>query len=114
MPLDFDSIDEYILGPMFGYKGSKDYRQASSTVGLLHKIKVPTLFLHAWDDAFMNPESIPLADFSTNPNIVLATTKAGSHGCHFVGGGLGGLLPTTWHYLPIMEFMMFNKKHKAD
>ena len=111
VPINFFSLDELILGPLYGYKGLEDYRKANEAGGRLHKIKVPCMWLHAEDDAFMGKESIPYDDFATNPNLVLATTASGSHGCHFVGGSLFGFLPTMWHHRPIMQFLNFAKRH---
>ena len=111
VPLNFYSLDNFINAPLYGYENFKDYRKDNEAGGRLHKIKVPCMWLHAMDDAFLGPDSVPFEEFATNPNLILATTESGSHGSHFVGGSLFGLLPTMWHHRPILEFLFFAKRH---
>lgn len=91
-----NNIDEYMVAPMFGYKDKKDYRDQCSVDGQLHKLKMPCMYLHAWDDFVIGPDCIPADEFEKCDNLILATTKVGAHCCHFEAGRFGGLLPTQW------------------
>ena len=104
-----DNVDNFLTAPMFGFKDVGDYRKQSSVEGLLHKIKVPCFYLHSWDDFVLGPLTIPLQEFEESENLILATTTAGGHCCHFGGGRLGGLLPTMWFSEPIKEYLRFIK-----
>lgn len=89
-----NNVDEYVVAPMFGYKGKDDYRAQCSVHDQLHKLTMPCFYLHAWDDFILGPQCIPHKEFEKCDNIVLATTTKGSHCCHFAPGRFGGLLPT--------------------
>ena len=96
MKTTIDNVDEYVVSPMFGYKGMVDYREKCSVDGKLHKLKIPCFYLHAWDDILLGPDCVPAKEFMQCDNIILATTKRGSHCCHLQRGRAGGLLPTYW------------------
>ena len=80
---------------MFGFKSEEDFRRNADIGDQLHRISIPCLYLHAWDDIFLAPDSVPRGEFSNNENLILATTKRGGHGCHFTQSQFG-LLPTMW------------------
>ena len=111
------SIDTHVIAPMFGFKDSMAYYEASTISGSLHKIKrCPTMFLAAWDDILMN-RNYPVDEIRGNPNVLLAITERGGHCCHLTHSKrqLTGLSfidwiswpfpSSTWFADPVMNFI---------
>jgi uncharacterized protein len=55
----FRSFDDAVTAPLHGYKDVDDYYTRASCRPWLHRIRVPTLILHAENDPFMTPDVIP-------------------------------------------------------
>jgi predicted alpha/beta-fold hydrolase len=62
----------------------------------------------------LGPLTIPVKEFDQSENLILATTTAGGHCCHFEGGRFGGLIPTMWFCKPIAEYLKFVKSVTAN
>jgi predicted alpha/beta-fold hydrolase len=90
---NLNTVDDYLVAPMFGFKNKEDYREKTSVTGMLHKIKIPCFYLHSWDDIVIGRDCIPVKEFEQSENLILATTPIGGHCCHFESGRLGGFLP---------------------
>ena len=82
-------MDARALIPFFGYSGPNaldDYYNDTQIAGKMNKIKVPTMFLNAWDDPCYDKRLYPFKEFENgNDNLLLAMTKAGGHCCFFTG-----------------------------
>ena len=53
------NVEEYIIAPMLGYKDRWALYDASILKGKLNQIKVPTFYLHAWDDFIVEQKNVP-------------------------------------------------------
>ena len=91
LPLDrldqiqtFYQFDDAITAPLHGFSGADDYYTRSSSRQYLHSIRVPTLLIHAQDDPFMTPASIPDAN-ELPDNVMLEVSTHGGH-VGFIGG----------------------------
>ena len=94
----FHEYDEQVTAPLHGYKSAEDYYQRCSPRNHLKSITTPTLILHASDDPFLFPHSIPEAsELSTSTTMEL--TQGGGH-VGFVSHN--GLKPVYWleHRIP--------------
>ncbi len=80
----FYQFDDAITAPMHGFAGVDDYYQQSSSRQYLPGIRVPALLIHALDDPFMRPDTLP--DRNELPDNV--RLEVSSHGGHvgFVTG----------------------------
>ena len=80
----FYQFDDVITAPMHGFSGVDDYYHQSSSRQYLPGIRVPALLIHALDDPFMRPETLPNRN-ELPENVRL---EASSHGGHvgFVTG----------------------------
>ncbi len=84
----FYQFDDAITAPMHGFAGVDDYYTRSSSRQYLPGIRIPTLLLHAEDDPFMTPLSIP--DENELPdNVMLELSNRGGH-VGFIGGRIPG------------------------
>jgi predicted alpha/beta-fold hydrolase len=81
---DFYAFDDRITAPLHGYAGVADYYARASCRQFLRRIKVPTLILHALDDPFMAPDTVPDA-VELSADIRLELSRAGGH-VGFVAG----------------------------
>ena len=120
------SIDSHIIAPMFGFKDSQEYYKAARIKGKMDKLKkVPSMYLHSWDDILMTHESIPVKEFESNPNLLLATTTRGGHCCHLTHSNaeftglpfidcFSWLFPSSsWFAGPLIDFIAtIEKGHK--
>jgi predicted alpha/beta-fold hydrolase len=80
----FRSFDDRITAPLHGFAGVDDYYRRSSSRQFLKQIRTPTLILHALDDPFMTPDSVPGPD-ELGPGIQLELSEHGGH-VGFIGG----------------------------
>lgn len=72
-------FDDRLTAPLNGFSDAADYYQKSSSAQYLSGINVPTLLLHAADDPFLPPDSIPSNQASRNPSISLVLQPNGGH-----------------------------------
>ncbi len=89
--LSFWDFDDAVTAPLHGFADVHDYYQRSSSRQFLHAIRRPTLILHASDDPFMFPQTVP-TDAELAPSVRLELADHGGH-VGFVGGKL---IPGYW------------------
>ncbi len=80
----FAEFDNALTAPLHGFRDARDYYARCSSAPLLKQIETPVLILHARDDPFMLPETVPTADM-LSPAVTLEVSDAGGH-CGFVSG----------------------------
>jgi predicted alpha/beta-fold hydrolase len=74
----FRAFDDQVTAPLHGFSGVDDYYQRCSSRQFLKHIRTPTVILHALDDPFMTPESVP-GDDELGPGVVLELSRRGGH-----------------------------------
>jgi len=84
----FYEYDDKVTAPLNGFDGADDYYARCSCRGYLAKIETPTLIIHARDDPFMFPDTIP-GESELGPGVSLELTHLGGH-VGFVQGGFPG------------------------
>lgn len=90
---DFNSFDDRITAPLNGFAGAFDYYQRCACRQFLAQIHTPTLIIHAQDDPFMYPETIPLVH-ELGPGVTLELARHGGH-VGFIAGRWPGR-PVYW------------------
>ncbi len=98
---DFRAFDDAITAPLHGFRDAEDYYRRSSSRPFIRLIRRPTLILHALDDPFMLPTTVPGADEVPDP-VTLELSERGGH-VGFVSGR--GLRPNYWLEQRIPEFL---------
>ena len=83
---DFNTFDDRITAPLSGFAGVFDYYQRASCRQYLPGIETPTLIIHAADDPFMFPTTVPF-EHELGPGITLELARRGGH-VGFIGGAL--------------------------
>ena len=91
---DFKTWDDRYTAPLHGFRDAEDYYAQASSRQYLKHIATPTLLIHASDDPFLPPASIPVAaDLAADVTLELAA-RGGHVG--FVAEPLAGV---TEHWL---------------
>lgn len=73
-------FDEYITGPMFGYRDARDFYKDASSLQRIHAIRTPYIALSSHDDPIVGPITEFLApEFKRNPYTLLIETSTGGH-----------------------------------
>ena len=72
-------FDERATAPLHGFASAAAYYEECSSARYLHAIETPTLLLHAVDDPFLPPESIPQREAERNPALHLELQRRGGH-----------------------------------
>lgn len=85
---DFNQFDDQITAPLNGFAGVFDYYQRASCRGYLQQIRTPTLIIHATDDPFMFPSTVPF-EHELGPGIRLELSRHGGHVGFIEASGLG-------------------------
>ncbi|TVO75841.1 hydrolase [Sedimenticola selenatireducens] len=85
----FREYDDQVTAPLNGFRGVDHYYSESSSRQYLKNIQSPTLILHAKDDPFMWPTTIPTQE-ELSEYVTLELTKGGGH-VGFVSGTIPGL-----------------------
>ncbi len=80
----FKLFDDQVTAPLNGFYGVDDYYARCSCRSFLKYIKTPTLILHAKDDPFMFPTTIPVED-ELSEYVTLELSDRGGH-VGFIGG----------------------------
>lgn len=75
---DFNQFDDQITAPLNGFAGVFDYYQRASCRGYLGQIDTPTLIIHATDDPFMFPSTVPFAH-ELGAGVRLERSRHGGH-----------------------------------
>lgn len=98
----FFEFDDQVTAPLHGFSGAEDYYTRCSCRQFLRNVRVPTLILHAQDDPFMFPGSIPNMD-ELGPQTTLELAERGGH-VGFVAGTLPWH-PSYWAEQRLVEFL---------
>ncbi len=88
----FFLFDDQVTAPLHGFKDVNDYYEKSSCAQFLQHITKPTLILHAKDDPFMWPSSVP-AENELSADVRLELSEKGGH-----VGFISGTLPWKSEY----------------
>lgn len=98
-------FDTMITAPLYGYPTVEHYYEAASCRYILKFIQQPTLILHALDDPFVPPETVPFAHELSSYTILEVSNKGGHVG--FIAGGTP-LQPRYWLQLRILQYLRNN------
>src|SRR5690606_26260960 len=82
----FHEFDDAATAPIHGFRDASDYYRRSSCGPLLDRIRIHTLLVHAEDDPFTPPSTIPHGAVARNPRLIPAFTRQGGH-VGFISGG---------------------------
>ncbi|UCE88860.1 MAG: hydrolase [Pseudomonadota bacterium] len=85
----FWQFDDIVTAPLHGFRDVNDYYARASSRPWLKHIATPTLLLHARDDPFMFPSSLPASN-ELPPSVTLEITQHGGH-VGFINGPWPGL-----------------------
>lgn len=99
---DFNQFDDAVTAPLCGFTGVFDYYSRASCRQFLPRITTPTLILHALDDPFMFPSTVPF-EHELGPGITLELSRHGGH-VGFVTGSLPWR-PVYWLERRILQFL---------
>lgn len=80
----FRDFDDKVTAPLHGFNGVDHYYTESSSRHYLQRIRTDTLLLHALDDPFMLPETVPF-ESELSPSVTLEISAHGGH-VGFVAG----------------------------
>lgn len=99
---DFFEFDDAVTARVHGFRDVHHYYAEASSGQYLHRIRIPTLIVHAADDPFMYPSVVPKAE-------QLAASirfELSAHGGHvgFIARGAGGR-PYFWLEKRIPQFL---------
>jgi predicted alpha/beta-fold hydrolase len=97
-----DDFDDRITAPLNGFAGVFDYYQRASCRQFLPSIQTPTLIIHAADDPFMFPATVPQAQ-ELGPGVTLELARNGGH-VGFVAGRWPWR-PHWWLETRIVDFL---------
>jgi predicted alpha/beta-fold hydrolase len=81
---DFNTFDDRVTAPLNGFAGVFDYYSRASCRRYLPNIETPTLIIHALDDPFMFPTTVPW-EHELGPGVTLDLAARGGH-VGFVAG----------------------------
>lgn len=92
-------FDDYITGPLHGFKDASDYYSKCSSLNFLGSIKTPTLIINALNDPFLSQACFP--EKVSNNQIKLSFPKHGGH----VGFTLFNGKNLYWSEIQALEFV---------
>ena len=98
----FREFDDRITAPLHGFRDVDHYYGDSSCRQYLKSIRTATRIIHAEDDPFMYPRSVP-GESELSASVELLLAKQGGH-VGFISGKLPWK-PVYWHEAKIMEFL---------
>ena len=78
-------FDDRITAPLHGFRDADDYYTRSSPLRSLATIRTPTRMIHALDDPFIPPWTLPTAEMLP-PMVSLELSRGGGH-VGFIQGG---------------------------
>jgi predicted alpha/beta-fold hydrolase len=99
----FYHFDDVVTAPLHGFAGADDYYAQCSSRQYLRDICIPTLILHARDDPFMTPASIP-GEGELSDQVRLELSDRGGH-VGFISGGLPWR-PDYWLERRLLSYFM--------
>jgi predicted alpha/beta-fold hydrolase len=108
----FRAFDDAATAPLHAFIDAEDYYRRSSSARFLGEIRIPTLLVHAWDDPFLPPESVPVSTVEANPHLVAAYNSRGGH-VGFVAGR-SPLSPAFWAEREAVTFVSRHLEHGSS
>ncbi|MFZ0314413.1 MAG: alpha/beta fold hydrolase [Candidatus Korobacteraceae bacterium] len=81
-------FDDQITARYSGFRDAQDYYTRAASSGVIHRIAVPTLVLHAQDDPFIRVLPETRAKLLGNSHITFMETEQGGH-CAFLAAARG-------------------------
>ncbi|MBX3668249.1 MAG: alpha/beta hydrolase, partial [Rhodocyclaceae bacterium] len=99
-------FDDAVTAPLHGFTGADDYWTRASSKPVLRHIALPTLVLHARNDPFVPPPSLPARE-ELPPSVTLEVTDGGGH-VGFVSGPFPGRL--DWMPQRLLEFFAAQRR----
>lgn len=101
-PRSIREFDDMITARYCGFAGAQDYYTRAAAAGVIDRIAVPTLVIHAKDDPFIRLLPETRAKMLANPSITFLETEHGGH-CAFLcpPNGHDG----RWAELQIIAFL---------
>ncbi|HRR25150.1 MAG TPA: alpha/beta fold hydrolase [Acidobacteriota bacterium] len=72
-------FDELVTAPLSGFPSAATYYREASSVDVLHRIRVPTLIIHADDDPLLPYDPLLRQDVAKNPFLAVWITNGGGH-----------------------------------
>ena len=100
----FWEFDDKVTAPLHGFGGVDHYYSESSCRQYLAGIKVPTRIIHALDDPFMFPDTVP-GEGEVSANVEFLLARNGGH-----VGFVSGKYPWKaeyWYEQKIIEFLKY-------
>lgn len=73
------AFDDAVTAPVHGFRDAEEYYRLSSSARYLSRVDVPTLVVHARDDPFVPPDSVPEEDLRDNPSLEVQLCRRGGH-----------------------------------
>lgn len=98
----FWDYDDKVTAPLHGFKDVEDYYDTCSSRQYLKSIRVPTLIIHALDDPFMFPSTVPDKE-EVSSDVKLLFAKHGGH-VGFISGS-SPFSAYSWSDQKILEFI---------
>jgi len=95
-------FDNLLTAPLYDFDSALHYYHSVSCRNDLIYIKTPTMILHALDDPFIPPETVPVAA-RLSENIQMEITESGGH-LGFIQGGLPWR-PKYWFDQRMLKFL---------
>ena len=97
-------FDDRVTAHYCGFSGADDYYERAAAAGVVHRIAVPALIIHAVNDPFIRVTPETRARILANPNIAYLETEDGGH-CAFVGKRNGNGDDGRWAEREVVEFV---------
>jgi predicted alpha/beta-fold hydrolase len=72
-------FDDRFTSLAHGFSGADDYYEKASSLPLLHRIRIPTLIIHAQDDPFIPFAPLRHPSVAANPYVLLVAPEQGGH-----------------------------------
>ena len=83
--------DTKVIVPMHGFASCREYYEQASSGPYLHKIRVPTLMVHAEDDPMVPGRTVAPSLRGLPDSVQVAWSKSGGH-----VGWIGGIQESSW------------------
>lgn len=97
-------FDIHFTSKLFGYKTVDDYYHDASSLPYVKHVTIPTLFVNAKDDPFIDPIVYQDPSFESNENVILALTESGGH-IGFMTGWFPFHTGATWIDHVVSEYI---------
>jgi predicted alpha/beta-fold hydrolase len=97
-------FDDRVTAPAFGFAGAEHYYATQSSIGVLDRIRIPSLLIQAKDDPLIPFEVFERAPLRNNPRIQLTATEHGGH-----VGFLARDSPHHWADQVVRDWIVENK-----